>query len=529
MHKYIFFKKKILNSRKINNIFHIGMLRRQTLFDKAKEETALSEPLRCHEVIKEEIDNYKLFKDIINVRIILSDKYNIIYCIEENIKPCCARVAQNLARQALYEHIVKDKEILDNNIINNIMKNILSNEEFDIDNCCGHRSIQYIVDLVTYYTARRLYSYGPIYPLIIDPNIEEIAIDPPAYTVKIVARQTGPIWISTNIKLTAKEAEQLIIALSRRSGRDLSLAHPFIEGLLPEGHRIAATLGREVTRFGSSMVIRKHRSEPLGMPELIKQRVLPVEIAAYAWLLIELKGSAIIVGPTASGKTTLLQALLDFVPPWSRIVSVEDTPELNLSHHPHWDSLITRMSMGEEVEDIDLYSLARFALRRRPDYLVIGEIRGEEARVLAYAASSGHAAYTTLHAESAWMAVSRLINKPFSVPKIMLSNINTVFVVARLPCGRRVIEVAEISYDSGADTLTLVPVYSVGQGCGDPGSPGLETIIDNSILLKRLDINKNILENIIKEKITILNSSLNRNELLSRVKEYYMRVLQVIE
>jgi len=492
--------------------------------------------IQCSNTI-EEIDSYPIVEDVVNARIIMNNN-DLVYCVEELVEPLCRNTVKQLAQLVVQQHIVNGFDQLTNSLVERIVDEYLAktmerktrakNNNSDKEGCEGY-SREEIIKIVTYYASSHLYSYRELYPLILDPNIEEIAVDPPHYNVKVVARQTGPIWLMSNIVLTPVEAERIIVSLARRSGRDLSLAHPYVEGLLPEGHRIAATLGREVTRFGSSMVIRKHRNEPLGIPELIKQGVLPVTLAAYLWLLVELRSSAIIVGPTASGKTTLLQAMLDFVPPWARIVSVEDTPELNLSHHPHWDSLVTRLSLSSDGEDIDLYKLARFALRRRPDYLVIGEIRGEEARVLAYAASSGHAAYTTFHADNAWMALQRLTNKPFNIPKVLLSSIDVLIVVARTGCGRRVVEVAETSYDAGSDVVSLLPLYAAGDGCElrGLGDLSLEDLLDNSSILKKINVDRTILKNVINDKINILNISNDRSNLIKRIRTYYMENLGV--
>ncbi len=499
-------KKKFFNI--INTLYYS----KENISKYIKEYKEADALIECRNIL-EIIDEYKL-NNIINIRILMSEE-GLTYCVSEELPPECKRVAIQVSEKATQYHVI--------NMLNKVNKEIL---DIIIDkykdtknNMCDDDDL--LRDAVYYYTAARLSSYGPIYPLILDENVEEIAVDPPDYIVKAVARQTGPIWLKTNIKIGANEAEHIAVLLARRSGRDLSIAHPYTEGLLPEGHRLAATLGREVSRFGSSIVIRKHRSKPIGIPELIAQGVLSVELAAYLWLLVESKRSAIIVGPTASGKTTLLQAVLDFVPPWSRVVSVEDTPELNLSHHPNWDSLVTRLGIGEGSEDIDIYKLAKFSLRRRPDYLVIGEIRGEEARVLAYASSSGHASYSTMHADSAQTAVYRLLQEPFSVPKSLLSSIDAVVVITRTPGGRRVREVVELSYDAAADTISLVPVYSGGVLLSDSS-----TVLGknyNEDTFREYNI-----EYIINEKINILKISRNREHMLSLVKKYYYEAMGVV-
>ena len=446
------------------------------------------------------VDSYTLFDNLVTI-VIGFYKGIPVYCVRE-AKECTEEAVK--AAVELYErHIVEGYEKPDDNMINTFIKNI------DKRYC----NIDILFKKVKYYLEKIMYSYGKIYPLIKDHHVEEIAVDPPNYRVKVVTSYLNGIWLSTNIKMVQSEVEQIALFLARRSGRDLSLAHPYTEGLLPEGHRLTATLGREVTRYGPSVVIRKHRERPLGMPELVEQGVLSPELAAYIWALVEERKSILVVGPTASGKTTLLQAILDFTPPWSRIVSVEDTPELNLSHHPNWDSLVTRTRVGSEGEDIDLYKLAKFSLRRRPDYLVIGEIRGEEARVLTYAASSGHAAYSTFHAEDASVAVRRLLQHPFNIPPGLLASIDVIITIRRSSLrGRRVVEVVEVGYDPAAESIIFNTIYKIGT---NDILIDIDKIYETSNIIQHSDLDSII------EKLNIIRSSGSRDILIKNVILYY--------
>lgn len=303
--------------------------------------------------------------------------------------------------------------------------------------------------VMSYLIAKGLSGYGPLYPLLEDPNIEEISVNSPNTPAYIVHRSLPIGWIRTNILLDSELLDNLIIQLARRSGRDVSLAHPYLEALLPEGHRVAATFSNEISRFGSSLVIRKHRMEPLPITSLVAGNVISTLAAAYLWLLMEYRPAILIVGPTASGKTTFLQALLSLIPPYSRIVTIEDTPELNLPYD-QWDSLVTRYTYSDyEGEDIDIYKLAKFALRRRPDYFVIGEIRGEEARVFIHAAGSGHAALATFHADSPESALQRLRSSPINLGDSFLQLLWLIVVLRRVRNAngiesRRVVEIVEV-------------------------------------------------------------------------------------
>ncbi len=297
-----------------------------------------------------------------------------------------------------------------------------------------------------YHVEKVLSGYGPLYPLMRDPHVEEIAVDGPDRPVSVIHRRFEVGWIDTNIALSQDELDMLVLYLGRKIGKPVSIAHPYAEGLTPEGHRIALTFSKEVSRLGSSIVVRKHFEKPLSAIHLISYGVANEVIMAYLWTLLDYNRSVLIVGPTASGKTTLLQALLGLIPSTKRIVTIEDTPELNLFDRPHWDSLVARHSYSKDVEDVTLEKLARFALRRRPDLLVIGEIRGEEALVFLQAAATGHAALATFHADSAQSALDRL--RSMGVPQYLLEALDVIVVIRRVRRTRglirRVVSIVEL-------------------------------------------------------------------------------------
>ncbi len=321
-----------------------------------------------------------------------------------------------------------------------------------------------------YHVEKVLSGYGPLYPLMRDPEVEEIAVDGPGRSVSVVHRRFEIGWMDTNIVLDQDELDMLVMYLGRKIGRPLSIAHPYAEGLTPEGHRIALTFSKEVSRIGSSIVVRKHFEKPLSAIQLIEDGVASEAIIAYLWMLVDHGRSVLIAGPTASGKTTLLQAILGLIPSIKRIVTIEDTPELNLFNRPHWDSLVARHSYSKDVEDVTLEKLARFALRRRPDILVIGEIRGPEALVFLQAAATGHAALATFHADSAHSTIDRL--KSLGVPQYLLEALDAIVVVKRVRIGyriaRRVVEVVEV--DGGLHTIAR---WTASRDIHEPLDPGV--------------------------------------------------------
>ncbi|MEB3816800.1 MAG: type II/IV secretion system ATPase subunit [Desulfurococcales archaeon] len=301
----------------------------------------------------------------------------------------------------------------------------------------------YIVD-------RARSGYGPIYPLIIDPHIEEIACEGPGNPLVVIHKLVPDRWVEVDLVLSDEEADSIALQLSRMAGRNVSLAAPLAEGLTKEGHRVAVTFSREVSRFGSSFVIRKYPYRPITIADLIAQSILSPLEAAYLWLLIEAKMFVLITGPMAAGKTTLLQALASLIPPFRRVVTIEDTPEVRLPVR-HWDALVARPPIpGEDVGEISLEDLLKFALRRRADYIIVGEVRGREARLLSQAVAAGHGGITTFHADSPEAAITRLLLDPISLPRLFLRSIAAIVHIRRMPdymggVRRRVTAIAEIT------------------------------------------------------------------------------------
>ncbi len=313
-----------------------------------------------------------------------------------------------------------------------------------------------------YYVDKHRSGYGRLYPLIIDPYIEEIAVDGPQRPIAVIHKYQPSRWIDVDLKLTKEEADALSLQLARKAGRLVSIAMPIAEGLTEEGHRIAVTFSREVSRFGSTLVVRKYPDKPITISDLIASKVLSPLAAAYLWMLVEAQGFLIIIGNMGSGKTTLLQALAGLIPPFYRIVTIEDTPELRLPHN-HWDSLVSRPTPpGGEIADIGLEELLRFALRRRAEYVIVGEVRGREARLLAQAAASGHGSMTTFHADSPEGAILRLRLDPINLPPLFVHVITAFVQVRRIPVRgggalRRLISITEVDGEELVETLSWNP------------------------------------------------------------------------
>ncbi|MCE4617593.1 MAG: type II/IV secretion system ATPase subunit [Desulfurococcales archaeon] len=265
------------------------------------------------------------------------------------------------------------------------------------------------------------------------------------------------------------------------------MAFPIVDAILPGGHRLAATYKREVSVGGSSFTIRKFRENPLTVPEMIRGGTISAELAAYFWLAMEFKMTGLIMGVTGSGKTTTLNGLATMFRPTIKVVTIEDTPELRIPLE-NWVQLVSRPSYGlgpEKIGEISLYDLIRVSLRYRPDIIIVGEVRGEEAYVLFQAIATGHGGLTTLHAENIDAAVKRLISPPMNIPQSYIPLMNFALVIKRVrlyqPDGtykivRRVTDVWEIR-DFG--DYPRVARWN-------PATREHELYLDNSIILKSI-------------------------------------------
>ena len=316
-------------------------------------------------------------------------------------------------------------------------------------------------DKIFYYVRRDMVGYGKLEVLMRDPNVEDVSCDGVGTPVYVWHSKYESL--PTNIVFEdADELERVLVRLSHKAGKQISVAQPVVEGALPEGYRLHAMLS-EVARKGGSFTVRKFREVPFSIVDLVRLGTISPALAAYLWLMVESKKSVMVVGATASGKTTTLNAIATFIRPEAKIVSIEDTPELNLPHE-NWVPLITRPSVEPWVRNVTLFDLLRSALRLRPDYIIVGEVRGEEAFTLFQAIATGHAGMCTLHAENVDYAVKRLISEPMNIPLFLIPLMNVFILIRRLSLEgrvvRRVVEVYEmLSGEEGKPMKHLVFKY----------------------------------------------------------------------
>ncbi len=295
-----------------------------------------------------------------------------------------------------------------------------------------------------YLIKRDIIGIGPLEPLARDPYIEDIHIIGANYVSlvhKIFEALPTNITFGDNVKLA-----DYFKNLSERIGRPVSDRNPIVDGALPDGSRINIIYSPDISLKGPSATIRKFTATPISITQLIAWGTLSAEIAAYLWLALEYGMSVFVCGETASGKTTLLNAIIPFIKPGSKIYSAEDTPEVQVPH-PTWQRLVTR-ERGPEESRVTLFDLLKAALRSRPNYIVVGEIRGVEGAIAFQAMQTGHPVLSTFHAGDIKKMIQRFTGHPINVPITFIDNLNiAVFQQAVYIKGkflRRTVNVVEI-------------------------------------------------------------------------------------
>lgn len=304
-----------------------------------------------------------------------------------------------------------------------------------------------------YYILRNFLGWSRIDALMKDPNIEDISCD--GILVPIFLYHRKYLNIKTNIAFEEEVLNSLAITLAQRSGKHISISAPMLDATLPDGSRLQLTLGREVTTRGSSFTIRKFREVPFTPIELLERGTFSVDALVFFWLAIENNKSLLFIGGTASGKTTSLNAVSLFIPPLSKVVSIEDTREITL-YHENWIATVTKETVIEGIgANINMFDLLKAAMRQRPEYILVGEVRGHEAQTLFQAMNTGHTTFSTMHAGDVDSAIHRLENEPLNVPRSMVQALDIVSIQSQIYRGhervRRCMEVVEIA---GIDPAT---------------------------------------------------------------------------
>lgn len=291
------------------------------------------------------------------------------------------------------------------------------------------------IQILYYYITRDLSGYGPLEVLMRDPALEDISCNGHGLPVFIFHRAYGSL--PTNISFSESELNQFVLKLAQKANKQLSLSNPLADATLPDGARVQITYSEVVSTRGSSFTIRKFRAEPMTPVDLLRFGTFSPETLAFLWLAIEHHKSLLVVGGTASGKTSMMNAVSLFIPQNAKIVSLEDTREIQLPHK-NWLPTQTRELNAEGLKgDIDMFSLLKACMRQRPEFIIVGEVRGREAQTLFQAMNSGHATLSTIHAGSVYEAINRLTHDPINVPSVMFQALDLVVVQSIYTLGKR--------------------------------------------------------------------------------------------
>ncbi|MEM0064950.1 MAG: type II/IV secretion system ATPase subunit [Metallosphaera sp.] len=340
----------------------------------------------------------------------------------------------------------------------------------------------------------KLYS-SILEPLIRDPYIEDISV-PGLGHVYIVHKIFGPMRTSISIE-REEELDDLIISLSEKTYRPVSHNRPVVDASLPDGSRVNFVYGIDISRRGSNLTIRKFTKVPISITQLISFNTISPLLAAYIWMMLDEGMNLFVCGETASGKTTTLNAITTFIPPNLKIVTIEDTPELTVPHS-NWVAEVTRETGGEGT--IKLFDLLKAALRQRPNYILVGEIRDKEGNVAFQAMQTGHSVMATFHAANIRTLVQRLTGYPIEVPKSYINNLNIALFQTALydkkgNLIRRVVEVDEIiDIDPVTNDVVYIPSFTY-----DPvedkiifAGRGASYLIENKVAVRRGISRRNI-------------------------------------
>ncbi len=353
--------------------------------------------------------------------------------------------------------------------------------------------------LKSYLIAKSL-GLGDIELVMSDENLEEIVVNQSEEPLWVYHREHG--WLKTNIMLRDEEQiKHYASMVARKVGRQITVLDPLLDAHLEKGDRVNATLN-PISTAGNTMTIRKFARDPWTITKFIRNGTISAEAAALIWMAMQYEMSAIISGGTASGKTSTLNVLATFIPPNQRVISIEDTREVQLPSFLHWVPLNTRLPNAEGKGEVSMEDLLVNSLRMRPDRILVGEVRRKrEAETLFEAIHTGHSCYATFHANNAKETLERLTNPPIDVPEIMVPAISLIVVQFRnrRTGDRRTFQIAEIKEDS---SLNVLMQY-------DPREDELVKENDSEVLYEDLKMYTGYTEEEIDEELEMKEKVLN--------------------
>lgn len=394
-----------------------------------------------------------------------------------------------------------------------------------------------------YYIYINFVGLNEIEPLMHDSYIEDVGCDGVGVPIYVTHKKYGNVRTNIIFK-DIKRLQEFVIKLAERTGRYISYAEPLLDGSLPDGSRIQATLTSDVTTKGPTFSIRKFKEIPYSAADLIRMKTASSEVMAYLWFAIEHKCNILVCGGTGAGKTSFLNSLVSFIPPDDKIVSIEDTRELNLPHE-NWIPAVSRVGFGTMTKEgtrygeITMFDLLKESFRQRPDYVVVGEVRGTEASVLFQGMASGHPSLGTIHGGSVDDIIKRMETPPISLPPSLLESLDIVVVITHSDqfgkSARRVKEVSELeSIDTETGRVRILKSYK-----WSPVQDNFEK--HHSAILDRIGseygISANKIDGEIQQRRNVLewlvsNKTFGFMEVSNYIAEYYRnreKILKAVE
>ena len=310
-------------------------------------------------------------------------------------------------------------------------------------------------EVIRYYTKRDFAGLGKLQPLMNDTEVEDISCD--GLEIPVYAYHRNPRFgsIKTNLEWSEQdELDSFVMKLAQRCGKSISVSSPLLDGSLPDGSRVQATLATDIARKGSNFTIRRFTEDPLTPIHMMDYETENARMLSYLWMLVEHEKSILVSGTTGAGKTSQLNALSLFIRPDKKIVSIEDTPELRLPHD-HWVPEVSRSGFGSSAEEggeVTMDNLLKESLRQRPEYIIVGEVRGAEAYILFQQMATGHTGLSTIHADSLEMLMDRLTTEPINLSPSLIETLDMIMLIARIRRGgtyiRRIMGLFEVrGYD----------------------------------------------------------------------------------
>ncbi|TRZ86757.1 MAG: secretion system protein E [Methanosarcinales archaeon] len=439
-------------------------------------------------------------------------------------------IFERMVLETLYENILdtltlydtsdkKKSEILENKILE-----LIDGYSIEIDMASIHK--------ILYYLKRDYIGYERIDPIMKDPNIEDISCDGSNIPIFVYHRKYQNI--KSNLSFESDKLDSFVMKLAQNCEKQISIGDPLINSTLPDGSRLNASLGKEVTFRGSTFTIRKFREHAFTPTDLIKNGTYTSEILAYMWLAVENSKSIIFAGATASGKTSTLNAISLFIPSMAKIISIEDTHELVL-HHLNWIGSVTRESFSKNTSarEIDMYELLRQALRQRPEYIIVGEIRGSEAMTLFQAMNTGHTTYSTMHADSINTVISRLEGDPINVPRVMIQALDILCIQMLIQVegkmeGKRVRRLDSMIEFTGIDPQTqdmrFNEIYNLDMKSDTFRKSGKSYVLES--IMTRLSWDEKKLNSELENRRILLEYMLKKDldefEIVALIQSYYV-------